>query len=83
MTRQSITLTEPNDTWLKKQVDSKEFSNKSEVVNSLIRKARKKQEAIESIRNALIEGEESGVSELTPGEIMASVIERKQKDGGL
>ena len=81
MTRQSISFTEPNDTWLKKQVDSKEFSNKSEVVNDLIRQARKKQEAIESIRCALIEGEESGVSELTPSEIMASVIERKQQNG--
>ncbi len=81
MARQSITFTEPNDLWLKNQVDSKEFSNKSEVVNDLIRQARKKQEAIKSIKDALVQGEESGVSELTPREIMACVIERKRQNG--
>lgn len=39
MTRQSISLTEPNDEWLKRQVDEKEYSSKSELVNDLIRPA--------------------------------------------
>ena len=42
MTRQSITLTKPNDDWLKDKLQSKEFSSKSEAVNDLIRKARAK-----------------------------------------
>ena len=41
MTRQSISFTEPNDEWLKAQIDSKEYGSKSEIVNDLIRKARK------------------------------------------
>ncbi|AGA79890.1 hypothetical protein [Echinicola vietnamensis] len=35
--RQSISLTKPNGEWLKAQVDNKEYSRKSELVNGLIR----------------------------------------------
>lgn len=38
MARQNITITEPNDEWLKSQVESKEYSSKSELVNDLIRR---------------------------------------------
>ena len=48
MTRQSISLTQPNDKWLKTQVDSKEYSSKSELVNDLIRQARNQQRQIEA-----------------------------------
>jgi antitoxin ParD1/3/4 len=44
MPRQSISLTSPNDDWLKDQVDREEYSSKSELVNDLIRNARKKEE---------------------------------------
>ncbi|WP_235923540.1 ribbon-helix-helix domain-containing protein [Psychroflexus aurantiacus] len=43
MSRQSISLTEPNDDWLKNQVESKEYSSKSELINDLIRQARNQQ----------------------------------------
>jgi antitoxin ParD1/3/4 len=36
MRRQSISFTEPNDEWLKSQVDSKEYSSKSELINNLM-----------------------------------------------
>ncbi len=60
MTRQSISLTPPNDAWLKAQVESQEYVSKSDVVNDLIRKARAKQEKIEEIREVLIQAEQSG-----------------------
>lgn len=41
MARQSISFTEPNDEWLKTQIDGKEYSSKSELINDLIRQARK------------------------------------------
>jgi antitoxin ParD1/3/4 len=47
MTRQSISITEPNDDWLKNQIESKEYSSKSELVNDLIRQARQKQAKID------------------------------------
>lgn len=65
MSRQSITLTRPNDDWLKAQVESEEFASKSDVVNDLIRKARE----IEFIRSTLIEAEQSGFSDRTPEQI--------------
>jgi antitoxin ParD1/3/4 len=50
MARQSISLTEPNDEWLKSQIDSKEYTSKSELVNDLIRQARQQQSQVDWIR---------------------------------
>ena len=60
MTRQSISLTKPNDEWLKAQVDNKEYSSKSELVNDLIRQARKQQIQIDWIKAKLEKAENSG-----------------------
>lgn len=60
MARQSISLTEPNDEWLKSQVNNKEYSSKSELVNDLIRQARNQQKQIDLIRIKLEKAEESG-----------------------
>ena len=60
MTRQSISLTQPNDEWLKAQVESKEYSSKSELVNDLVRQARKQQRQIDWISSKLESAENSG-----------------------
>ncbi len=60
MARQSISLTEPNDEWLKEQVDSKEYSSKSELVNNLIRQARQQQLHVDWIKSKLEKAEKSG-----------------------
>ncbi|MBW6480925.1 MAG: hypothetical protein K0B37_15955 [Bacteroidales bacterium] len=60
MARQSISLTEPNDEWLKNQVDNKEYASKSEVVNDLIRQARKQQVQIDWIKGKLEKAESTG-----------------------
>lgn len=60
MGRQSISLTEPNDEWLKSQVESKEYASKSELVNDLIRQARGQQAKIDWIEAKLKKAEESG-----------------------
>ena len=83
MTRASISITPPNDAWIKSQIESEEFSSRSDVVNDLIRKARKEQDEILAIRAALIEGEESGTSSRTPNEIINSVIKKRRKNGTL
>ncbi|MBD8894210.1 ribbon-helix-helix domain-containing protein [Roseibium litorale] len=72
MSRQSISLTRPNDEWLKEQVKSEEFASKSEVINDLIRKARE----VEQIRKKLIAAEESGLSGKTPAQIRTDVKTR-------
>jgi antitoxin ParD1/3/4 len=70
MARQSISFTKPNDEWLKSQVDSKEYSSKSEVVNDLIRQARKQQVQVDWIRAKLDRSEASGFTDETKEQIL-------------
>jgi antitoxin ParD1/3/4 len=69
MTRQSISLTKPNDEWLKSQVDLQEYSSKSELVNDLIRQARSQQIQIDWIRRKLEKAESSGFTDESKEEI--------------
>lgn len=79
MTRQSISFTSPNAKWLQEQVESEEFSSKSEVVNDLIRKARK----TESIQNYLIQAELSGFTQLSQAEILSEIKDEAKQKGEL
>jgi len=60
MPRQSISFTEPNNDWLNSQIQSKEYTSKSELINDLIRQARNQQKQIDWIRHKIEEGENSG-----------------------
>ena len=71
MARQSISFTKPNDDWLKAQVDNEEYSSKSELVNDLIRQARKQQAQIDWIRAKLERAESSGFTDDTKEQILA------------
>lgn len=82
-TRASLSLSEPNERWVQSQIDSKEFSSRSEVINDLIRKARE----VEEIRQRLI-ASELAVAEkswvTTSQEAMLNGFrERAAKDGKL
>lgn len=70
MTRQSISLTEPNDKWLKSLVDKNEYSSKSELINDLIRQARKQQVQIDWINVKLEKAEKSGFTNETKDQIL-------------
>ncbi len=83
MARQSISFTPPNDEWLKAQVDSQEYTSKSEVVNDLIRKARQNAREIEYIREKLIRAEQGGFSDKTPEEMLQGFKKKAQQDGKL
>ena len=71
MARQSISFTQPNDEWLKSQVDNQEYSSKSELVNDLIRQARKQQIQIDWVRAKLDKAEKSGFTSDNKNEILA------------
>ena len=60
MARQSISLTRPNDEWLKSQVESKEYASKSDLVNERIRQARYQQQHLDFIRMKIAKAENSG-----------------------
>jgi len=70
MARQSISFTQPNDEWLKSQVDNQEYSSKSELVNDLIRQARSQQVQIDWIKSKLEKAENSGFTSDTKSEIL-------------
>ena len=71
MTRQSISLTEPIDEWLKAQIESKEYSSKSELVNDLIRQARKQQREVNLIKLKLEKAENGGFTAQSQKDILA------------
>ena len=71
MARQSISFTQPNDEWLKSQVDNHEQSSKSELVNDLIRQARKQQRQIDWISSKLEKAENSGFTNDSKEQILA------------
>lgn len=71
MSRQSITFTKPNDDWLKSQVESNEYSSKSELVNDLIRQARKQQVEVDWIRAKIEKAEKSGFTKNSKEDILA------------
>jgi antitoxin ParD1/3/4 len=70
MARQSISFTKPNDEWLKAQVNNEEYSSKSELINDLIRQARKQQAQIDWIRAKLEKSERSGFTDDTKDQIL-------------
>lgn len=72
MSRQSITFTKPNDEWLKSQVESNEYSSKSELVNDLIRQARKQQIEVDWIRTKIEKAEKSGFTNNSKEAILAN-----------
>lgn len=72
MGRQSISFTEPNDEWLKAQIESKEYTSKSELVNDLIRQARKQQKQVDWIRLKLENAEKSGFTEDSREDILSA-----------
>ena len=71
MARQSISFTQPNDEWLKAQVENKEYSSKSELVNDLIRQARKQQRQIDWINAKLESAENSEFTNDSKEQILA------------
>jgi antitoxin ParD1/3/4 len=70
MTRQSISFTKPNDEWLKAQVKNEEYTSKSELINDLIRQARKQQVQVDFIRAKLDKSESSGFTDNTKEQIL-------------
>ena len=76
MTRKTITITDQMDDWVKGQVESGKYGNDSEYFRDLIRKDQSKEENLEALRNLLVEGEQSGSSDLSVTDIWDEAEER-------
>lgn len=79
MARQTITVNEPNDRWMKQKVQENEYASKSELINDLIRHQREQEEERIWLRNELIKGEESGISPKSMAEILEEAKRRARK----
>ena len=77
MSRQSITLANQNDEWLKTQVANEEFTSKSEVVNFLIQQARKQEAYYDYVRMKIELGEKSGLAKKQTKEEMLAEFKKK------
>jgi len=76
MQRKTITVTEQQDTWIKSQVESGQYGNDSEYLRELIRHDQEYKNKIKLLSFALIEGEESGISERSMTDILNDAKER-------
>jgi antitoxin ParD1/3/4 len=76
MTRQSISLSAPNEEWLRNQVDKEEFSSKSEAINYLIKLARSQEEYYDFVRAKIDKGEKSGFTKRQTREEMLAEFKK-------
>ena len=76
LTRKTITITDQMDDWVKGQVESGKYGNDSEYFRDLIRKDQSKKDNLETLRNLLVEGEQSGSSNLSVTDIWDEAEER-------
>ena len=61
--RKTITLTEQQNDWIAAQIDAGHYTNDSEAIRDLIRREQERSADLARLRQALIEGEESGAPE--------------------
>jgi len=75
----SITLGEHFEGFIAAQVESGRFSSASEVVRAALRQFENSEAKLQRLRNALEEGEQSGIAEYSFDEFMAELD--KEIDG--
>lgn len=79
MIKKSITVTNQQDAWIKTQIESGQYGNDSELVRDLIRREQARQSQLEALRDALEEGELSGVSDRSIMDIVEDVKRKYKK----
>ncbi|MBS8272403.1 type II toxin-antitoxin system ParD family antitoxin [Thalassospira tepidiphila] len=73
MIKKSITVTETQEAWIQTQLATGQYASDSEIVREALREKQQRMAEIERIRGALIEAEESGLSNATKEDIRSAV----------
>jgi antitoxin ParD1/3/4 len=81
MARQSITLANQNDEWLKNQVAIQEFTSKSEAVNYLIKRAREQEEYDNYVNMKIERGLKSKPADFQTENAMLEEFKSRLKNG--
>lgn len=79
----SVILGDHFEKFVGSQVGSGKYGSTSEVVRAGLRLLEERETAVSTLQAALIEGEESGISDRTPDDIINAVIEKRRKNGTL
>lgn len=81
MATMNVSPPDPMKSWIEDQVRIGHYSNVSDYVRDLIRRDQEYQDQRETLIQALIVGEKSGVSSRSVGEIWQDVKGRRGPDG--
>ena len=84
MVKKSILITDQQDEWIKAQVESGRYGNESDVFQDLIQERQLQRnetpEEVAVIRAALIEGEQSSVSDPSVDEVIEEARARRSAE---
>lgn len=78
MATMNVSIPDPMKDWVQGQIETGKYANASDYIRDLIRRD---QEKTEVLRQALREGERSGVSNRKVEEIMRDVKRRRSRNG--
>ncbi|MBS7671618.1 type II toxin-antitoxin system ParD family antitoxin [Croceicoccus gelatinilyticus] len=76
--RKTITLSDSHDAWIKAQIAGGAFTNDSEYIRDLIRRDQEGQNKLSDLRQAIAQGLESGVSDLSLDDIWTKAEKRSR-----
>lgn len=76
--RKTITVTEPQDAWIKAQIVEGHYTNDSEYIRDLIRKDQERRDKIANMQRLVDEGLASGISDRSMDDILADARSRAQ-----
>ena len=79
----SVILGDHFERFVGTQVGSGKYGSTSEVIRAGLRLLEERETAVSTLQAVLIQGEESGMSDRTPDDIINAVIEKRRKDGTL
>ena len=83
MVKKSITVTEQQNKWIQSQLSVGKYASDSELLRDLIRKEQARTDEITALRQALLLGEKSGLSNRKPADIMAEVLANRSLSADL
>jgi antitoxin ParD1/3/4 len=76
MQRKTITITAEQESWVKSQINSGQYGNDSEYIRDLIRADQNYKDKVALLQSALIEGENSGVAQVSMADVLADAKKR-------
>lgn len=81
--RKTISFTNQHNTWIKARLANGDYASDSEYVRDLIRRDQQENEKYQSLKAAIQDGLDSGISNRSINDIMQDVEQRLRDDGKL